>query len=252
LAAHVDGEKMSVRPAEFEKALKELALITGALDTHLGVRLDVGGEKIFLVDHRGQYVPEVAASAAMAALALRANPGETIVIPVHMPSIFEQIAAEHDGNVQRCKVDPHDLMARSGDEGVVMATDGMGNFVFPQFQAAIDGLMATVKLLEFLATQQTSLANVVAGLPSFHVVQQEVSCPWEAKGTVMRLLNQQYKDRRADLIDGIKILLGDKEWVLILPDPDYPKFHVYAEARTDREAQDLVDRYVRIVEGLQD
>jgi mannose-1-phosphate guanylyltransferase/phosphomannomutase len=68
----------------------------------------------------------------------------------------------------------------------------------------------------------------------------------------MRLLNQQYKDRRAELIDGIKILLGEGEWVLVLPDPDYAKFHVYAEAPTDTEAQELVDRYVRIVDGLKD
>jgi mannose-1-phosphate guanylyltransferase/phosphomannomutase len=133
-----------------------------------------------------------------------------------------------------------------------MAADGAGNFVFPQFQAVIDGLMATVKLLEFLATQKTTLADVIDGLPAFHVSHREVTCPWEAKGKVMRLLNQQYKDRRADLIDGIKILLGEGEWVLVLPDPDFPRFHVYAEARTDSEANDLVDRYVRIVEGLQE
>ena len=47
---------------------------------------------------------------------------------------------------------------------------------------------------------------LVASLPAFHVSHKVVSCPWEAKGTVMRLLNQQYKDRRADLIDGTPIL----------------------------------------------
>ncbi len=252
LASHVDGEKMSLTPEEFQKELRELTLITGVLDTHLGVRLDVGGEKVFLVDHRGQYVPEVHAAAAMVTLALRANPGATIVVPVHMPNIFEQIAAEHGGQVVRCKMDPHDLMNTAAREGVLMAADGAGNFVFPQFQAAIDGLMATAKLLEFQATQGTNLADVVAGLSLFHVSHREVSCPWEAKGTVMRLLNQQYKDRRAEMIDGIKILLGEGEWVLVLPDPDYPRFHVYAEAQTDNQAQDLADRYVRIVEGLQD
>jgi mannose-1-phosphate guanylyltransferase/phosphomannomutase len=92
----------------------------------------------------------------------------------------------------------------------------------------------------------------VDALPTFHVSQREVSCPWEVKGTVMRLLNQQYKDRRADLIDGIKILLGEGEWVLVLPDPDYPKFRIYAEAGSESEAQDLANRYARIVEGLQE
>lgn len=250
LAAHVDGEKMSVLPQEFEKALRELGLITGALDTNLGLRFDVGGEKIFVVDHSGKHVPDVAVSAAMATLALQANGGGTIVVPVHLTSAFEKIAAAHGGQVLRCKVDSHDLMSMSDQEGVVMATDGTGNFVFPQFQPTIDGLMAAVKLVEFLATQQTSLADVVAGLPAFHVQHREISCPWEVKGTVMRLLNQQYKDHRADLIDGVKILLGEGKWALILPDPDFPKFHIYAEAQTSSEAKDLVDRYVGIVEEL--
>ena len=111
--------------------------------------------------------------------------------------------------------------------------------------------MAVAKLLEFLATQKTTLADVVAGLPEFHLGHRTVTCPWEDKGTVMRLLNQQYKDRRAELIDGVKILLGEGEWVLILPDPDYPAFHVYTEAGSAKQAQDLADRYVRIVEGMQ-
>jgi mannose-1-phosphate guanylyltransferase/phosphomannomutase len=252
LAAHVDGDKMSVSPETFDKALRQLALITGALDTNLGVRLDVGGEKIFLVDHTGRHIPGVQAAAAMAILALKASPGGKIVVPVHMPSIFEVIAAGQGGEVIRCKVDPHALMDTSAREGVVLAADGTGNFVLPQFQPTIDGLMAAVKLLEFLATQKTSLADVVAGLPPFYLRHREVSCPWEAKGTVMRLLNQQYKDRRADLIDGVKILLAEGEWVLILPDPDYPKFHVHAEAGSDGEADALVDRYIRIVEGLRE
>jgi mannose-1-phosphate guanylyltransferase/phosphomannomutase len=251
LSSYVDGEKMSISPQEFEKALRELSLITSVLGAHLGVRLDVGGEKIFLADHRGQLVSDTMVSAAMAALALRANPGGTIVVPVQLSNVFERIAAASGGQVIRCKMDLHDLMGMSAREGVIMAADGTGNYIFPQFQSAVDGLMASVKLLEFLATQQTSLADVVAELPPFHVSHREVSCSWEVKGTVMRLLNQQYKDRLSDLIDGIKILLGEGEWVLVLPDPDFPRFHVYTEAHSDQGALDLAARYVRIVEGLQ-
>jgi mannose-1-phosphate guanylyltransferase / phosphomannomutase len=251
LASNVEGDKMSLSLQEFEKELREVTLITGVLDTQLGVRLDVGGEKIFVVDHHGRYVPETAAAAAMAELALRHSPGGTIVVPVNMPSLFDRIAAKHGGKVLRCKVDSHDLMNAAAREGVILAADGGGNFIFPEFQPAIDGLMATAKLLEFLAREQTSLAEVIASLPSYHVSHSLVSCPWEAKGRVMRLLNQQYKDRRAELIDGIKILLGEDEWVLILPDPDFPRFHVYAEARDSAQAKELADRYVRIVEGLQ-
>ena len=232
-------------------ALNRISLITGVLDAHLGVRLDVGGEKLFLVDSHGQSVPELVASVAMARLALRAHPGGTLVVPVHLPGVFEQIAAEQGGQVLRCRVDSHDLMEMASREGVIMATDGAGNFIFPQFQAVIDGLMATAKLLEFLATQHTSLAEVVAGLPAFYVSHREIPCPWEAKGTVMRLLNQKFKEHRTELVDGIKILSSDREWALVLPDPDYPRLHIYAEAHSDGEACHLADHYAQVVQDLQ-
>jgi mannose-1-phosphate guanylyltransferase/phosphomannomutase len=67
----------------------------------------------------------------------------------------------------------------------------------------------------------------------------------------MRLLNEQYKERLGEQIDGVKIYLGDDEWVLLLPDADEPLFHIYSQARSSEQARDLVARYERIVEGLQ-
>jgi mannose-1-phosphate guanylyltransferase/phosphomannomutase len=218
----------------------------------LGVRLDVGGERIFLVNEAGQRVPEMEACAAMAQLALQATPGGTIIVPVNLPDVFERIAGQHGGQVIRCKVDPHDLMEAAAGDGVVLAGDGAGSFVFPQFQPTVDGLMAIARLLEFLATQELSLSQVVSGLPPYYLQRRSVSCPWEAKGTVMRLLNQQYKDQRTELIDGIKVRLREDEWVLVLPDPDQPLFHIFAESTSEADAAALADKYQRIIEGLRD
>jgi mannose-1-phosphate guanylyltransferase/phosphomannomutase len=251
LNANVDETKMSIRPEELEAALNQLALICGALKADLGVRLDVGGEKVFLADDQGKVIPDTVACAAMAALALRAAGGGTIAVPVNQPDLFETIAARYGGNVLRTRVDSHALMEAARTEGVVMAGDGTGNFIFPHFQCVIDGLMATAKLLEFLATQNTTLSAVVAELPRYYIAERKVSCPWEVKGLVMRLLNEQYKDRRAETIDGIKIMLKDGEWVLVLPEPDQPICRVLAECGSQRDADSLADKYARIVEGLQ-
>jgi mannose-1-phosphate guanylyltransferase/phosphomannomutase len=187
----------------------------------------------------------------MAALALRQTGSGTIVVPVNLSNVFEHIAAQYGGQVKRTKLDSQSLMEASSREGVIMAGDGAGSFIFPQFQSAIDGLMATAKLLEFLATQQTRLSEVIASLPPFSVAKKKVPCPWEAKGTVMRLLNERYRDHRRELIDGIKVILNDEEWTLILPDPDRPVFHVYAESNSAEQAEALADEYAHLVEELQ-
>ena len=248
----VDEAKMSIPPEEFQQALVALSKITEVLDTGMGVRLDVGGERVFMVDDHGRQVPQITLCAALACLALQNKGGGAIAVPVTMPTIFEQIAATHNGQVLRTKVNTQALMAASNRKDVVMAADGNGSFIWPDFQPVIDGMMTVAKLLEFLAKQKTTLAEIVATVPEYHVAEGQVNCPWEIKGTVMRLLNQQYKERLGQQIDGIHIKLGENQWVLILPDPDSPVFHLHCQAPTQQAAQDLIEKYIRIVQGLEE
>jgi mannose-1-phosphate guanylyltransferase/phosphomannomutase len=252
LNANIDETRMAIQPHEFQAALDRLSLIVSALNTHIGVRLDVGGEKIFLVDDRGERLRNSTATMAMAELAWRAMPGSTIAVPVTMPSALEQIAAQHGGHVLRTKVDEHSLTKVACEASVIMAADGRGSFNFPQFQCTSDGLMALAKLLEFLATQQTTLSEVIAGLPPFKVIHERVACPWEAKGTVMRRLNDHSPGSQIDTTDGVKIRLNETEWVLLLPDPDYPQFQIYVESASQTQALALVQKYVDLVKKLQE
>jgi mannose-1-phosphate guanylyltransferase / phosphomannomutase len=248
----VDENKMSIPSQEFQSSLRQLATICGVLETSMGVRLDVGGERVFVVDDRGTIISGTLLGAAMAIMALKARGGGTIAVPVSLPSVFETIAEQHNGRVVRTKVNLQSLMMAARGPDVIMATDGNGSFIWPDFQPVVDGMMTVARLLEYMATQNTSLSQATSAVPPYYTSQGDVSCPWEAKGTVMRLLNQQYKDRLGQQIDGVKIQLGNHEWVLVLPDADQPLFHIYAEARSFDQAQDLVARYERIVQGLQE
>ena len=50
----------------------------------------------------------------------------------------------------------------------------------------------------------------------------------------MRVLNERLAGRDVDLTDGIK-LFDERGWAQVLPDPDEPLLHLYAEGET-REA----------------
>jgi mannose-1-phosphate guanylyltransferase / phosphomannomutase len=252
----VDETKMSIPPQEFQESLRQLARICGVLQARLGVRLDVGGERIFVVDSDGQMISATMLSAILATMALRAHaessstPG-IVAVPVSMPNVFEEIAARFGGQIIRTQVNLQSLMAAANRPDVIMAADGNGAFIWPCFQPVVDGMMTVAKILEFTATQNTSLPEVMATVPEYHMATTQVGCPWEDKGKIMRLLNEQYKERLGARIDGVKIHLGDDEWVLVLPDADSPVFHVFTQARSDEQAQELLDRYERIVKGLQ-
>ena len=250
LNAAIDESRMSIPADEFQTSLDQLASICRALGTNLGARLDVGGEKIFLVDDCGQVLPAGMATAVFAALALRVHGGGTVVVPVTVSQTVEAIASQYGGQVQRTRMDMHAVMESAAREGVIMATDGAGGFVFPQFHPAVDGMMALAKLLEFLAVEKTSVCEVMSSLPPQHMAVRDVSCPWEAKGTVMRLLHERYKTGPEAKIDGVRVQMGH-DWVLVLPDPDQPMFRIYAESDSAMGAEELAEKYARIVESLQ-
>ena len=79
--------------------------------------------------------------------------------------------------------------------------------------------------------------------PRVHVAHETVSTPWERKGTVMRTTLEQAQDRELVLVDGIKVLHADG-WALVLPDPEEPLTHVWAEGGSEGGARALAQEYV--------
>ena len=47
----------------------------------------------------------------------------------------------------------------------------------------------------------------------------------------MRLMTERFRDRDVDLLDGIKVF-DERGWAQLLPDPDEPLVHIYAEGAT--------------------
>jgi mannose-1-phosphate guanylyltransferase / phosphomannomutase len=251
LNARIDANKISLLQEEFRAELGQLARITAALQgISLGVRLDVGGEKIFVVDDAGVTVPEPVLAAAMAVLVFRSYPSSTIVVTTEQSCAFEKVAELYGGKIRRCAVDPQALMQAAANGDVAMACDGTGNFVFPALHPAVDGLFAVGKLLELLAVQKTRLSEVIAGLPIFFTASGQVDGDPETKGRVMRCLMQQFSKFRHEIMDGIKVYLDDGEWVLIRPDEDAAVFHLVAEGRSLAAAQELIADYGGLVQSL--
>jgi mannose-1-phosphate guanylyltransferase/phosphomannomutase len=69
------------------------------------------------------------------------------------------------------------------------------------------------------------------------------------KGLVMRVLSERLRDRELDLTDGIKVF-EDRGWAQVLPDPDEPVVHIYAEGKTSEDSQALESDLHGLVEEI--
>jgi mannose-1-phosphate guanylyltransferase/phosphomannomutase len=239
---------------EQQALLYNLSQVVQTLNADLGVIFFSDGERLGLVDERGDPLFGARLLATMASLVAQTRPGAKVAVPVTAPSVIEEVVQKTNGVVVRTKTDARHLMTLASlpAENVAFAGDLNGGFIFPDFHPAFDAMFAFGKTLEMLAWLQRPLSAFTNELPPLFLSSLRVRCPWEAKGRVMRRLTEETRDApdRAELIDGIKMKDSEREWVLVLPDATEPFFHVYAEGRSKEDAQARAQKYVEKIEAI--
>ncbi|MBZ0169220.1 nucleotidyltransferase [Candidatus Methylomirabilis lanthanidiphila] len=238
----MDESRITKSAEEFRRSLHQLSGIVKSLRADLGIMLDAGGEKIFIVDDAGNLLSDDLALATMALLVMRTHPHGVIGIPITAGSVIEELARDLGFEVLRTKTAPRALTEAATQEGVIFVGDGLGGFIFPKFQPAFDGMLAILKLLEMLATQDLRLRQFIPSVPQRFKCREQVPCSWERKGGAMRALIAATADEQVELVDGVKVHLG-RDWVILYPDQDRPMFHILAEADTLAQAEAHVARY---------
>jgi mannose-1-phosphate guanylyltransferase/phosphomannomutase len=139
-------------------------------------------------------------------------------------------------------------VSRSGKVGFVGGTKG--GFIFPGFQDCSDAIISVVKILEILAESKTKLSQARRKFEKYKLQTITVPCPWARKGTVLRKLITDSKEKKRELIDGIRIF-ENNGWVLVTPDRDKAAFNIVAEAPTADKTSRLINRYKKAVEEFQ-
>jgi mannose-1-phosphate guanylyltransferase/phosphomannomutase len=250
LNAYLDPQKATeVQP---RRSLEALSNIVMTLKADMGVLMDTDVEKLVVVDETGRILSGSELLAAFSMMVFRHTPGSLVAAPIQATSVLEKLARDYDGRVIRTRTDTRSLMhtASVGQRRIQLAGTPTGGFIFPGFSPGFDAMFAFARLLELLAGEQVPLSEVVAQVPSVHVLEESVPCTWQQKGRVMRLLIEENREAELQMLEGVKIIRGDS-WALVLPDPTQPQLQLWAEGPTPELSRELLTSYHDAVVRLQ-
>jgi mannose-1-phosphate guanylyltransferase/phosphomannomutase len=221
-------------------------LITRTLGCQLGAYIDYGSERIYLIDEQGGVLDHHEALGVIAMLVLKAKPG-VLVAPATVPQTIGALVRQLPGsNFVPGKGEPSALLRAAQQHQARLASDGSGGYVFPEHLLGFDAIFTLVKLLELLASDGRAVSVVRKEVPRAAYEHREEAVPWDAKGRVMRTMVELHRDEPVDLADGIKVFV-DGGWVLVLPDPDMPRYHIIVSMEDSEKARALADRYSAMV-----
>ena len=217
----------------------------------LGAVIDAGGEHLTLVDGTGRILTDDEALMVFLDLMTAGDEPVRVALPATVSFRAYRLGAARGTEIITTALSSSRLMEAAASGGVAYAADQDGGFIFPDFLPSFDGAAALVKLIALLGRSGESLAQVASRLPDLPVIRTEVETPFEQKGLVMRTLMEQLAEEDSELIliDGIKVL-SPTGWVLIVPDPEEPTTHVWAEGADRADSERLSSGYVERVRQI--
>jgi mannose-1-phosphate guanylyltransferase/phosphomannomutase len=227
-----DRRASAVRVAEFVRA-------SGA---HLGAVIDADSEHLTVIDDEGTTLSDDQALLVLLRLVVETQQAPKVALPVAAPRAAEQICADAGVPVIFTKLSSSHLMEVASRGGVTFAASQSGGFLFPEFLPAYDATATLVELVAMLSATGQALSKLVRALAPVFLAHESVITPWEQKGMVMRTLVEQLGDRELVLVDGVKVP-EDDGWALVVPDPEEPLTHVWAEGPSEAGARALAQRY---------
>ncbi|MDF2985252.1 MAG: Nucleoside-diphosphate-sugar pyrophosphorylase family protein [Eubacterium sp.] len=208
----------------------------------IGVYLENSNEKMMLVDTKGRVIADDMFMALISLIHLKSTKGNTVVVPLNISNVIERIASEHEGNVVRTKTSIQELMKK-------MLCDDNTNNSSGFFDMNFDAIAGLVKIIDYMALNDVTLDEMADMIPDFHILKKEVKCPWSAKGKVIRAIIEENDSGQIETTEGVKIV-GDKGWVLVLPDAEKPVCKVISEGFSEEYAAELTDIYVNKVKTI--
>jgi mannose-1-phosphate guanylyltransferase / phosphomannomutase len=247
--AVLDDGRAALTQEQGDLHLERLSALVRSSGADVGAMIDSTGERVRLVDGTGRIVGLDEALLAYVDLLTRVAEKPVVAVPVPTTRAVERLVSERGGEVRWTKVSPAALSKASEEPGVLFAGAEGGGYVFPEFLPAYDAVMSLAKLLELLARLDTSLEEVIDGLPPIHVARLDVATPWEAKGGVMRRLVERLDGERIVTIDGVKAYRG-QDWALVIPHPQEPLVRVWAESESADASEELAREFGALIEEL--
>jgi mannose-1-phosphate guanylyltransferase/phosphomannomutase len=248
---YVDDVRPTMTHSERDAMREHLCEIVRTSRADVGALIETTGETLDIVAGGGTLISRETALLLMVDMVAEVWPGRTIVVPVSAPGAVEKICEARGGRAVRSMRSLAAILETATKENAIFAGTEDGTYVFPDGLPAFDAIAAFCELHELLAKTDTGLGERLASLPDAHVVHRTVPTSWDRKGTVMRRVAGDHGADSTDETEGLKLFHGS-DWALVIPDPEDPVTHIWAEGATQSESLAVAERYISLIEEALD
>ncbi len=221
---------------------------TTANKCDFGFAFDGDGDRLGLVDEKGNTIWPDRYIILLSRLILSKHPGAKIVFDVKVSEALPEDIKAHGGIPIMWKTGHSYIKSKLAEEKAAMAGEMSGHIFFvDDFYGFDDGLFAALKILEYLSVQDKPLSEIIATTPYYVSTPTiQVKTTDEDKYKVVEELTNEFKKEGYNVVDinGARVYTDDG-WGLVRASSNTPTLVLRFESKTQEGLEKIKDLFKR-------
>jgi phosphomannomutase/phosphoglucomutase len=245
----IDGNFYGFKPepkGENMKMLRETVKREGA---DFGVAYDCDLDRSVFVDETGKELNGSMMTPVFSEYILKKEKGP-ILVTADCSSEIEKRVKKMGGTVIWWRVGHGFIEQKGMEENVLFSAEQSSHFWFNKFYHFSDGILTTLMAAKLLSETDEKLSELVNKTKINPMEKMYIDVKTDKnKLRIMDEINKRYPDA-LNIMDGVKIMLNDTEWVLIRASQTTPKINLCIEAKTEDSLKKIREEYTTMVNSI--
>ncbi len=236
-------------PEPLKEHLGDLMKLVVKENADFGLVVDPDVDRLAFVDENGEMFGEEYTLVAVADYILKNNPGNT-VSNLSSSRALRDVTEKNGGNYFASAVGEVNVVEKMKAEKAVIGGEGNGGIIYPDLHYGRDSLVGIALFLSFLAEEKCSVSDLRKRYTSYFMAKKKIELtPNLDVDSILKKMSQNYATQDVSTIDGVKIDF-ENNWVHLRKSNTEPIIRIYTEAKSQKEADELADRFIAEIKNM--
>lgn len=224
-----------------EKNMQDLIALVEEKRLDIGIGYDGDGDRIGVVDEKGNIVYGDKLMIIFAREILSRKPGATFISEVKCSKVMYDDIEKHGGRAIMWKTGHSLIKKKMKEENAELAGEMSGHIFFAdRYFGYDDATYASCRLLEILTKTGKKISELLSDVPKTYTTPEiRVECPDDKKFVVVQKITDYFRERYNVIdIDGVRVLFDDG-WGLVRASNTQPALVLRFEALSESRLSEI-------------
>lgn len=237
-------------PEPLKEHLTDISELVVKEKADLGIVVDPDVDRLAIVSEDGAMFGEEYTLVACADYVLGKLGGGNTVSNLSSSRALRDVTEKHGGTYTASAVGEVNVVIKMKETNTVIGGEGNGGIIYPASHYGRDSLVGVALFLSHLAYQKVSCKTLRYSYPSYFMSKNKIQLtPSIDVDAILKQMATTYANEDVNTIDGVKIDFAE-EWIHLRKSNTEPIIRIYTEAKSQKAADALADRFITEIKDL--